>query len=130
MSKISDDLFLVISQNFTENYLPKISNDLFFSHFSQFLLLLYLFLLNIFPDAPLILDAVLHFLRIYPYFFHIYLCIFSENSVVGCPRLHARGRRTPRTPLSNYATIWSLYLRKILTLTSCRLLNINSKLLL
>src|SRR6218665_1749137 len=85
MSKISDDLFLVISQNFTENYLPKISNDLFFSHFSQFLLLLYLFLLNIFPDAPLILDAVLHFLHIYPYFFHIYLCIFQKTPSLDAP---------------------------------------------
>src|SRR6218665_3126189 len=50
-----------------------------------------------FPDAPLswMPGAVLHFLRIYPYFFNIYLSISSENSLVGCP-----GRRTPpHTPL-------------------------------
>src|SRR6218665_444474 len=77
MSKISDDLFLDISQNFPANYLPKILTTVF-RHFSQFLLFLSLFFLNIFPDAPLswMPVAVLHFLRIYPYFFGIYLCIF------------------------------------------------------
>ena len=44
--------------------------------------------------------AVLHFLRIYPYFFDIYLCIFSENSLVGFPQLDARGRRTAPDPPS------------------------------
>src|SRR6218665_3580275 len=73
----------------------------FFSHLSQFLLFLSLFFLNIFPDAPLILyaGAVLHFLRIYPYFFDIYLCIFSENSVVGCPPAGRPGPSHPPPPL-------------------------------
>src|SRR6218665_1148645 len=67
MSKISDDLFFIFShfpkfyQDFScyfRKLPPENSDDLFFSHFSQFLFLFpYLFFLNIIPDAPLILDT-------------------------------------------------------------------------
>src|SRR6218665_3011528 len=76
MSKISDDLFLVISPNF------------------------YFFFLNIFPDAPLswMPGAVLHFLHIYPYFFrHLPMHFFRKlrrwMPPGGCP-----GPSHPRTP--------------------------------
>ena len=42
--------------------------------------------------------AVLHFLRIYPYFFDIYLCIFHKPPSLDAFRLDARGRRTPPHP--------------------------------
>jgi len=72
--------FLVISQNvinifpvISANYLPKILTT-FFSPLS---------------GCPLILDAGagLHFLRIYPYFFHIYLCIFQKTPSLDAPGL-------------------------------------------
>ena len=78
--------------------MSKISDDLYFSHFSQFLLFLYLFFLNIFPDArPLILDArgrSSPFTHLPLLFRHIPMHFFN-NSVVWCPRLDTRGRRTP-----------------------------------
>ena len=104
-------LFLVISQNLTKIFLlfPQITSRKFwrpfFNHFFQFLFFLSLFFLNIFPDAPLswMPGPFFTFSSLFthlPLLFDIYLCIFSENSVVGCPpRLEARGRRTPRHPL-------------------------------
>src|SRR6218665_2854089 len=103
MSKISDDLFLDISQNFPANYLPKILTTVF-RHFSQFLLFLSLFFLYIFfflpistfsfsflsehlSGCPLILDARGRsslFTHLPLLFRHLPMHFFSENSVVGC----------------------------------------------
>src|SRR6218665_651691 len=58
---------------------------------------------------PLILDARGRHLfplvfKHLPLFLNIYIHFFSENSLVGCPRLDARSRRTlPHTPL--HATV-------------------------
>ena len=70
--------------------LPSENSDDIFQSFLPISTFSFSFFLNILPDAHLILDArgrssLLHFLRIYPYFFDIYLCIYSENSVVGFP---------------------------------------------
>src|SRR6218665_76404 len=109
MSKISDDLFWSFPK-----ILLKITSRKFLTTFFQSFLPISTSSLS-FPSEHL--SGCPH----YPgcrssLFTHLPLLFthlpvhFSENSLVGCPRLDARGRRTPRTPLSNYDTIWSLYL--------------------
>src|SRR6218665_795088 len=113
MSKISDDLFFIFShfpkfyQDFScyfRKLPPENSDDLFFSHFSQFLLLFpYLFFLNIFPDAPFILDTrglSSLFTHLPLLLQHLPVHFFRKLRRWMPPRLDARGRRTPRTPLS------------------------------
>src|SRR6218665_594808 len=68
------------------------------------------------PPLSWMPGAVLHFLRIYPYFFDIYLCVFSENSVVGCSP--GGCRRTPRcTPLRGTVIKCKCYYRNALFLS-------------
>jgi len=102
MSKIFDDLsfsnFPKFYQDFSYYYLPKILTTIFLVISANFYFF-FLFLsehLSGCPPYPGCPGPFFTFLRIYTYFFDIYLCIFSENSVVGCPLLDARGRRIPR----------------------------------
>src|SRR6218665_102242 len=78
LTKVSDDLFLVVSPNFT------------------FISILFLqFIPHPYPGCP---GPSLFLL-----FLIIYLHFFEENSVVGCPlRLDAWGCHTPRTPSARH----------------------------
>jgi len=129
MSKISDDLFflfLVISQNFTKifpvisaNYLPKILTTFFLvisPNFYFFFLIFSFWTSFRMPPLSWIPGAVLHFLRIYLYFFNICLCIFSENSVVGCPPGWMPGAVAPPAPSS--ARHWCSVIRPFQILNS------------
>jgi len=90
MSEISDDFLLVISLNFTKIFpiiLPKIlttflviSPNLYFFFSFSFLTSFQMPLRM--PPLCWMPRGVLFFVIIYPYFFDIYLCIFSENSIV------------------------------------------------
>src|SRR6218665_2734616 len=94
MSKISDDLFWSFPKMLPQITFRKFLTT-FFSHFSQFLLFLYLFFLNIFPDAPL---SWIPFFTFYAFTltFSTFTCAFFQKTPsLDAPPLDARGRRTP-----------------------------------
>src|SRR6218665_3535493 len=108
MSKISDDHFLVISQNFTKifpvifaNYLPKIlTTFLVISPNFRF------FFLNIFPDAPFILDAQgrSHFLHMYTLTFSTFTyAFFLKTPPLDTPSVMPGPSHPPHPPL--HATV-------------------------
>ena len=71
----------------------------------QFFLVVFTSFLNFFLDAPLMLDAQrcelvsLTFFAFTLKFSYIYLHFFQKTPSLDAPRLDARGRRTPGTPL-------------------------------